>query len=193
MSTNLPTGENVVFFNGQLLPEREVGIPIRDRGFIYGDAVFDATRTFNGRTFKLREHIRRLYNSLRYLRIDPGISPEDMERWSQEVVNHNYPLLPPGQDMWVMQRISRGVEAAEPGVPNRPTILIESHAIPFARRASLYRDGISVVTPSVPRIPPRFLSPRAKTHNYLNLIMGDLEVQDTDPMRGRCCWTRKGT
>ena len=181
MSTNLPTEENVVFFNGQLLPERDVGIPIRDRGFIYGDAVFDATRTFNGRTFKLREHIHRLYNSLRYLRIDPGMTPEEMERWSLEVVNHNYPLLPAGQDMWVMQRISRGVESAEPGVPMRPTVLIESHAIPFARRASLYRDGISVVTPSVPRIPPRFLSPRAKTHNYLNLIMGDLEVQDTDP------------
>lgn len=181
MSINLSPQENVVFFNGQLVPEKDVGISIRDRGFIYGDAVFDATRSFNGRTFKLREHIHRLYNSLRYLRIDPGLSPEEMERRSLEVVNHNYPLLPSGQDMWVMQRVSRGVEPTEPGMPARPTVLIESHAIPFARRASLYRDGISVITPSVPRIPPRFLSPRAKTHNYLNLIMGDLEVQDTDP------------
>ena len=173
--------ENFVFFNGQLVPERDVGIPIRDRGFIYGDAVFDATRTFNGKTFKLREHINRLYNSLRYLRIDPGMAPDEMERWSLEVVDHNYPLLPAGQDMWVMQRISRGVESTEPDAEMRPTVLIESHAIPFARRASLYRDGIQVVTPSVPRIPPRFVSPRAKTHNYLNLIMGELEVQDTDP------------
>ena len=181
MSTNISSQENVVFFNGSLIPERNAGIPIRDRGFIYGDAVFDATRTFNGRTFKLREHIHRLYNSLRYLRIDPGMTSEEMERWSLEVVNHNYPLLPAGQDMWVMQRISRGVESTEPGASMRPTVLIESHAIPFARRASLYRDGISIVTPSVPRIPPRFVSPRAKTHNYLNLVMGDLEVQDTDP------------
>ena len=181
MASNASSQENVVFFNGQLLPEKDVGIPIRDRGFIYGDAVFDATRTFGGRTFKLREHIHRLYNSMKYLRIDPGMTPEEMERWSLEVVNHNYPLLPAGQDMWVMQRISRGVESSEPGAAMRPTVLIESHAIPFARRASLYRDGISVATPSVPRIPPRFLSPRAKTHNYLNLIMGDLEVQDTDP------------
>ena len=177
----MPTRENIAYFNGQLLPEKDVGIPIRDRGFIYGDAVFDATRTFNGRTFKLREHIHRLYNSLRYLRIDPGIDPAEMEQQSLAVVNHNYPLLPPGQDLWVMQRISRGVEATEPGAESRPTVLIESHAIPFARRASLYRDGISVATPSVPRIPPRFLSPRAKTHNYLNLIMGELEVHDTDP------------
>ena len=181
MSSNLSSQESIVFFNGQLVPENEAGISIRDRGFIYGDAVFDATRTFNGRTFRLREHISRLYNSLRYLRIDPGMTRDEMERWSLEVVNHNYPLLPRGQDMWVMQRISRGVESTDPGAEMRPTVLIESHAIPFARRASLYRDGVSVVTPSVPRIPPRFVSPRAKTHNYLNLVLGDLEVQDNDP------------
>ena len=46
--------QNVVFFNGELRLEREVGIPIRDRGYIYGDAVFDATRTFNGKPFRLR-------------------------------------------------------------------------------------------------------------------------------------------
>ena len=172
--------QNVVFFNGELRPESEVGIPIRDRGYIYGDAVFDATRTFNGRPFRLREHIGRLYHSLRYVRIDPRMDPAEMERWSLEVVNHNYPLLPPGQDMWVMQRISRGVEANEPGADMAPTVLIESHAIPFARRAALYRDGASVITPSTPRIPPRFLSPRAKTHNYLNLVLGELEAQGTD-------------
>jgi branched-chain amino acid aminotransferase len=172
--------QNVVFFNGELRPESEVGIPIRDRGYIYGDAVFDATRTFNGRPFRLREHIGRLYHSLRYVRIDPRMDPAEMERWSLEVVNHNYPLLPPGQDMWVMQRISRGVEANEPGADMAPTVLIESHAIPFARRAALYRDGARVITPSTPRIPPRFLSPRAKTHNYLNLVLGELEAQGTD-------------
>ena len=127
----------IVFFNGELKPENEVGIPIRDRGFIYGDAVFDATRTFNGRPFRLKEHVNRLYNSLRYLRIDPEMSMEEMERWSLEVVNHNYPLLPPNQDMWVMQRITRGVEVSEPGEEARPTVLIESHAIPFAKRAAL--------------------------------------------------------
>ncbi len=172
------TKETVAFFNGELKPESQVGISIRDRGYLYGDAVFDATRTFNGAPFKLREHIRRLYDSLRYLRIDAGMTMEEMERWSLEVVNHNHPLLPSGQDMWVMQRISRGVESSE---PSGATVLIESHAIPFARRASLYRDGVRVITPSVPRIPPRFQSPRAKTHNYLNLVLGDLEAQATDP------------
>ena len=173
--------ENIVFFNGRLLPESQVGIPIRDAGFIHGDAAFDATRTFNGAPFRLREHVHRLYDSLRYLRIDPGMDEDEMEKWSLEVVNHNYPLLPEHQDMWVMQRVTRGVEPSLPGETATPTVLIESHAIPFAKRAKLYRDGIRVITPSVPRVPPRFMSPRAKTHNYLNMVLGELEAQAADP------------
>ena len=169
--------EPICFLNGELVPESQAGIPIRDRGFIYGDAVFDAARTFGGVPFKLTEHVKRLYDSLRYVRIDPGMDMDEMEMWSRRVVEHNHPLLPPGQDMWVMQRITRGVEGAE----SAPTVLIETHAIPFASRAPLYRDGARVTTPSTPRVPPRFMSPRAKTHNYLNLVLGDLEAQGTDP------------
>ncbi len=171
--------EPIVFLNGSIVPESQAGIPIRDRGFIYGDAVFDAARTFNGVPFKLTEHVKRLYDSLRYVRIDPGIGMKEMEEWSRRVVEHNYPILPPGQDMWVMQRVTRGVEGG-PGEAS-PTVLIETHAIPFVSRAPLYRDGARVTTPSVPRVPPRFMSPRAKTHNYLNLVLGDLEAQGTDP------------
>ena len=171
--------EPIVFLNGELVPESQAGIPIRDRGFIYGDAVFDAARTFNGVPFKLSEHVKRLYDSLRYVRIDPGIGMDAMEEWSRKVVEHNYPLLPPGQDMWVMQRVTRGVEGG--AGDGAPTVLIETHAIPFVSRAPLYRDGARVTTPSVPRVPPRFMSPRAKTHNYLNLVLGDLEAQGTDP------------
>ena len=177
----MSTIEPVVYLNGALVPESQAGISFRDRGFIYGDAVFDATRTFSGRTFRLRQHLQRLYNSLKYLRIDPGLTPEEMARCSESVVAHNHPLLPPGQDLWVTQRISRGIEPTLPEDRMEPTVLIETHAIPFARRAALYRDGIRVITPSVPRIPPRFLSPRAKTHNYLNLVLGDLEAQGSDP------------
>lgn len=173
--------EPIVFFNGELKPESQVGISIRDRGYLYGDAVFDAARTFNGTPFRLKEHVQRLYDSLRYLRIDPAMEPQEMADWSRQVVEHNYELLPPGQDLWVMQRISRGIEPILPTDEMRATILIETHAIPFARRASLYRDGAAVITPSVPRVPPRFISPRAKTHNYLNLILGELEAQATDP------------
>ena len=173
--------EKIVYFNGVMTPASQVALSIYDRGFLYGDAVFDATRTFGGKTFRLDRHIDRLYNSLRYLRIDVGMSKGEMTEATEAVVAHNYPLLPAGQDMWVMQRISRGVEAPDRAGGLQPTIIIESHAIPFAARAALYRDGARINTPSVPRIPPRFLSPRAKTHNYLNLIMGELEAHGEDP------------
>ena len=74
-----------------------------------------------------------------------------------------------------------GTQPILPGDEMRATVLIETHPIPFARRAPLYRDGAKIITPSVPRVPPRFVSPRAKTHNYLNLILGDLEAQASDP------------
>ena len=172
--------EPIVFFNGELKPESQVGISIHDRGYIYGDAVFDAARTFDGVPFRLPEHISRLYDSLRYLRIDPGITPQLMEDWSRKVAAHNFPLLPPNQDVWIMQRISRGEKPVTPDEPIQPTVLIETHPIPFAQRAPLYQDGARVITPSVPRVTPRFMSPRDKTHNYLNLILGDLESQNTD-------------
>jgi len=55
-----------------------VVIPFRDRGFKYGDAAFDMTRTFGGEPFRLKEHVDRLFRSLRYLRIDPLLSPAEM-------------------------------------------------------------------------------------------------------------------
>src|SRR5438132_10040531 len=76
----------VAYFNGRIVPEREVVVPFRDRGFKYGDAAFDMTRTFHGRPFRLPEHVERLYRSLRYLRIDPGISPSEMVTASEEVL-----------------------------------------------------------------------------------------------------------
>ncbi len=65
------TNERVAWFNGKIVRESEVLIPFRDQGFLRGDAVFDMTRSFNGKAFRLAEHIARLYRSLRYLDIDP--------------------------------------------------------------------------------------------------------------------------
>src|SRR5207249_9640867 len=56
-----PAPVRIAYFNGRFLPESEVRVPFRDRGFKYGDAVFDTTRTFGHRIFKVREHIDRLY------------------------------------------------------------------------------------------------------------------------------------
>ena len=74
------------YFNGEWVPFSEVKIDPMDRGFMVGDVVFDVERTFNGKTFRMRQHIERLYRSLKYVRIDPGLSVEEMIDISEEVV-----------------------------------------------------------------------------------------------------------
>jgi branched-chain amino acid aminotransferase len=176
-------GERVAYFNGAIVPERDVRVPFRDRGFKYGDAVFDTTRTFGHRVFKLREHLDRLCRSLRYLRIDPGLSPAELHAITEEVVRRNLPLIEPDEDYWVTQRVTRGLDAADRAVFGQegPTVIVECLPLPLRERAHLYRDGIRVVVPSVRRAAPDVLSPRTKTNNYLNVIVGDLEAKARDP------------
>ncbi len=173
----------VAYFNGRIVPEREVVLPFRDRGFKYGDAAFDMTRTFGGRAFKLKEHVARLYRSLRYLRIDPGIGEAEMVAASEAVLDRNRHFLTPDTDYWVGQRVSRGVDAVgdEGWDHTGPNVIIECIPLPLKARARLFRDGIDIVVPPTRRVAPDMLSPRAKTHNYLNLITADLEAKAQDP------------
>jgi branched-chain amino acid aminotransferase len=172
----------VAWFNGKIVPEREVVLPFRDRGFKYGDAAFDMTRTFHGRPFKLNEHVERLYRSLRYLRIDPGLGPAEMLAASEAVLERNRHFLTPDSDYWLGQRVSRGVDAVgdEGWEYTGPNVIVECIPLPLKARARLFRDGIDIVVPATRRVSPEALSSRAKTHNYLNLIMADLEAKAQD-------------
>jgi branched-chain amino acid aminotransferase len=175
--------ERVAYFNGKIVPESDVLIPFRDRGFMAGDAVFDTARTVNHRIFKLKEHIDRLYNSLRYIQVDPRISPKEMTAITEDVVARNLHLIDADDDYWVSQRISRGSDSADSvaGRGTTPTVIVECRPLPLKQRARLFRDGIDVIVPAIRRTAPDMLSPRAKTHNYLNLVMGDLEAKAADP------------
>jgi len=175
--------ERVAYFNGKIVPESDVLIPFRDRGFMAGDAVFDTARTVKHRIFKLKEHIDRLYNSLRYIQVDPRISPREMIAITEDVVARNLHLIDADEDYWVSQRISRGSDPADSvaGRGATPTVIVECRPLPLKQRARLFRDGIDVIVPAVRRTAPDMLSPRAKTHNYLNLVMGDLEAKAADP------------
>jgi len=175
--------ERVAYFNGKIMPESDVLIPFRDRGFMAGDAAFDTARTFNHRLFKLKEHIDRLYRSLRYLQIDPQLPPRQLTEITEEVVARNLHLIDKDEDYWVSQRISRGLNSADrsPQTKSGPTVIVECAPLPLKSRARLYRDGIDVIVPAIRRSAPDMLSPRAKTHNYLNLVMGDLEAKAADP------------
>ena len=175
--------ERVAWFNGKIVRESEVMIPFRDQGFLRGDAVFDMTRSFNGKAFRIEDHVARLYRSLKYLDIDPGLSPGEMVSISEEVLERNRHLLGRGEDYWLAQRISRGVNR----VPGDnwdyygPNVIVDCVPLPLRERAKHFRDGIDVVTPSVRRTPPDALSPRAKMHQYLNLVLADREVKAQNP------------
>ncbi len=135
--------ERVVYFNGDFVPEREALIPFRDRSFRLGDGVFDMTRTFDGRIFRLGEHIERFYASLRYVRIDPGMAAQEMIQINEEVLERNRHLIGPGEDYWVAQRISRGVDAVGDegwGEFEGPNVIIDCTPLPLEARASLFRD-----------------------------------------------------
>ena len=175
--------ERIVYFNGKYIPESQAVVPFRDRSFKYGDGVFDMTRTFGHKIFKIEEHVDRLFNSLNYLDISIDQSRTEMVDISNKVLDLNLPLIDQKEDYWVGQRISRGVDLVggeQWDLDGGPTVIVECAPLPLRPRASLYESGIKVWTPSVRRTPFQSMSPRAKTHNYINLILGDNEVKHID-------------
>jgi branched-chain amino acid aminotransferase len=177
------TNSRLAWFNGKFMPENQVLIPFRDRSWKYGDGAFDMTRTFNGRAFRLAEHIDRFYRSLRYLRLDPGMSPREMIEVSEQIVARNEHLRAAAGDWWIGQRVSRGVDPIVDEVPGHsgPNVVIECTPLPLKARARQFRDGLDVWTPAQRRIAPDMLSPRAKSHNYLNMIVAEQSVKAHDP------------
>jgi len=177
------TNQRIAYYNGDYLPEDQVRIPFRDRGFLLGDGAFDMTRTFGGRIFRIREHVERLFRSLRALRIDAGVNPEQMVEISKEVLRRNLHFLDETTDYWVAQRISRGLNAVgdEGWDQAGATVIVECIPLPLKTRAPYYRDGIDLVLSPVRRTPPDALTPRAKTANYLNLITANMAVAGGGP------------
>ena len=174
--------KRIAYVNGQIVLETEAKISINDMGFLYGDAVFDTTRTFGGKIFRLQQHLDRFFQSLKYMRIDPLMNQDEMSAITMEVLERNLPLLGDNEDYWVSQRVSRGVrQDLGLGGLSDPTVVIETFPLPLKQRASLYKDGLQLVTPSVRRTPPESQSPRVKVHNYINIIQADLEVKSQNP------------
>ena len=173
------TQERVVYLNGEVVPESEARLPIRDRGFVYGDAVFDTERTFGHKIFKLDEHLDRFFQSLKYMRLESPLTKQQFADVTMQVLEANLPLIDTDDDYWVTQRVTRGVPTGDQ--PPQPSTIVECTPLPFRQRAGYYRDGIPVVVPSVRRTPPEAVSPRAKMHQYINLVLAEHEVKAQDP------------
>lgn len=176
------TNERVAYHNGEIKPESRVLVSFRDRGFKFGEAVFDTARTVRHRPFKLVEHVDRLYRSMRYLRIGAGLSRDEMVSISEEVLERNLHLIAPDEDYWLFQRVTPGSADSFLGeAAAEPTVIVECTPLPLKARAPLFRDGVRVQVPAIRRTPPDAVSPRAKTQNYINLQLADQEVRTQDP------------
>lgn len=173
--------DRLAYVNGRIAPEAESFVSISDKGWVYGDAVFDTARTFGGKVFRLAEHIDRLYESLAYARIDPGMSKAEMAAATEDLVTQNLPFLPEGEDFWVTQRVSSGIRGLDGAPPpnSGATVVIDCAPLPLRARASFFRDGAAAAIPARRRVPPEALSPNVKSNNYLNMMIAQREVDAT--------------
>ena len=171
--------ELMAYVNGELVPESRAVISVLDRGFRWGDSVYDMTRTFGGKPFKLRAHLDRLYRSLLYTRIDSGLAEDEMEQLTLELVDANRHLLGPNDDFAVTHIVSRGL--MDTRVHEGPNVVIYCLPIKFSGFARQYTEGVRVNTPATRRTPPQSLSPKAKIGNKMNHLMAEFEAKDADP------------
>jgi branched-chain amino acid aminotransferase len=171
----------IVYFNGEFVPEAEARVSIFDSALMYGDMAFEMTRTYHQRPFRLREHLERLYDSLRLLEIDCGLSVNEMERATLETLERNLPTEPEDMDWQIMHDVSRGplslYRSAFPE-PLRPTISINcwplvTHMGPFATN---YSQGVQLVIPAQQTLPAQLVDPKAKNRSRLHYQMALLQA-----------------
>ncbi len=165
----------IVYLNGRMLPETEASLSIWDRGFTLGDGVFDTTRTFGHRPFHLRDHLARLYRSLRYVQIDPHLTPAEMESLAEQVLAANLDQVAPDDDVILTFRISRGAPGAG------PTVLITCRPVDFYRFAHLYGSGLELVTPNVRAISRDIMDPRVKTQSRIVNVLSEIQANAARP------------
>ncbi len=101
--------ERLVWFNGSLVPEKDARISIYDSSLMFGDMVFEMIRSFNKKPFKLREHLKRLYDSIKFVQIPLEMPMSEMEQHVFETMKANEPLFEANDEHRVLIDIGRGL------------------------------------------------------------------------------------
>ena len=169
----------IAYFNGEGVPSSEVKVGPKDRGFLLGDTVFDVARTFNGRSFRMKEHIERLYRSLKYVRIDPGLSAEEMMGISEEAIQRNEHLRAEVGDFTIHQFVTRGT-GRRAWSSGPPTVCVRIAAIDFDMYARAYSEGMHGAITRTQSYTPESLDPKVKYYSRMNFNLAELEANDVD-------------
>ena len=170
----------ITYVNGEWMPLSEVKIHPHDRGFMVGDTVFDVGRTFNGKPFRFKEHIDRMYRSLKYVRLDAGLTPEEMLAVHDEAVERNRHFLSEVGDFSVWVYVTRGIGrwTSDAGPPN---VFVEPRAIDFGRYTKFFETGAHGVIPRSRSYSHQALDPKIKHFSRMNFNLAELEAKDVDP------------
>ncbi|RQD73921.1 MAG: branched-chain-amino-acid transaminase [Candidatus Syntrophonatronum acetioxidans] len=164
--------QELVYIDGELVPREEAKVSVFDHGYLYGDGVFEGIRTYNGRVFKLTEHLERLYESAKSIMLFIPLTLEEMEEAVLDTLRQNKLT-----DAYIRIVVSRGVGdlGLDPQKCPRPTVVIIASKISIYPR-EYYEEGLRVITVATRRNIPDALDPKIKSLNYLNNILVKIEA-----------------
>jgi len=169
-----------IYIDGEFYDKENAKISVFDHGLLYGDGVFEGIRFYNGRVFRLDEHIDRLYDSAKAICLEIGMEKPALSEALVETIRQNEL-----QDGYVRLVVTRGCGdlGLNPANCPRATVFIIASKITLYS-PDKYENGLHVVTCSTRRVPHGALSPMVKSLNYLNNIMAKLEAQQAGAGEG---------
>lgn len=132
----------MIYLNGEWMPLEQARVPVLDRGFIFGDGVYEVIPSYSGHPFRLREHLARLQSSLDGVRIE---NPYSLQRWEELV--HEIVAKNPWEDQGVYLQVTRGVAPRDHAFPKgvKPTVFMMSNAL-TTPAAAQREHGVAAVT-----------------------------------------------
>jgi len=163
-----------IYIDGVFYPEAEAKISVFDHGLLYGDGIFEGIRFYNGRVFRLEDHIDRLYDSARAIALEIPLSKEEI------IEAHLASCRENGlRDGYIRTVVTRGVGdlGLNPANCPKPTVIIIASGIKLYPE-ELYHNGLSMITCATRRVAPAAFSPAVKSLNYLNNILAKIESSD---------------
>lgn len=169
-----------IYLDGQFYDKENAKISVFDHGLLYGDGVFEGVRFYQGRVFRLDEHIERLFDSARAICLTVPMDKAGVTEAVLETIRQNEL-----QDGYVRLVVTRGCGdlGLNPLLCPKATIFIIAAGITLYP-AENYRDGLNVATCATRRIPHGALSPMVKSLNYLNNVLAKIEAQQAGAGEG---------
>ncbi|MDF1808279.1 MAG: branched-chain-amino-acid transaminase [Phycisphaerales bacterium] len=166
------SSEPMIWVNGKMVPKSQATVSVFDHGLLYGDGIFEGIRIYNGKIFKLEQHMDRLYDCADKIFLDIGVSREEMIRIQRQCVEANN--ITNGYIRLVITRGEGSLGLNPYQCPKAGVICIADTISLF--KPVMYETGMRVVLANRPKTPIDCLDPRVKTLNYLNNIMAKCEA-----------------